>query len=204
MTKSLLPPFYLITDDNKLLEQVLPYGVKLVQLRIKNQDLNVIFQEILIAKQLCEKYKARLVINDYWQLAHKAGIKDVHLGQEDLINSDLSILAKANLNIGVSTHNLDELNIALNLPLHISYIALGPIYPTRLKKMNCPPQGLERISQWKKLIGHKALVAIGGLDPTKGRLCLEAGADSVAVVTDISLNADPGVRTQEWLQTTLR
>ena len=82
------------------------------------------------------------------------------------------------------------------------YIALGPIYPTILKAMPFAPQGLARIGEWKRRIGAIPLVAIGGLNIERGKLCLAAGADIVSVVTDITLNADPEARTREWIAAT--
>lgn len=194
--------FYLIVDNSNDLKELLPLGVKLVQLRIKTTNINFIKDEILKAKDICFKYNCQLIINDYWQQAIEAGIEHVHLGQEDIAKSDIKDLASANLKIGISTHTIEELNIALDLQnsLNINYIALGPIYPTRLKKMNFAPQGIKNITKWKKLIGNLPLVAIGGLTPERAKLCLEAGADSAAVVTDISLCMNPKKRTIEWIK----
>jgi len=83
-----------------------------------------------------------------------------------------------------------------------NYVALGPIYPTRLKKMAFAPQGLDRIGEWKRKIGAIPLVAIGGITLERARGALSAGADSAAVVTDITLNADPEQRTRDWAQAT--
>lgn len=196
--------FYLIVDNSNDLKELLPLGVKLVQLRIKTTDMSFIKKEILKAKDISFKYNCQLIINDYWQQAVEAGIEYVHLGQEDIAACDIEKLAQTNLKIGVSTHTIEELNIALNLRniLNINYIALGPIYPTKLKKMNFAPQGLENIAKWKWLIGNcnLPLVAIGGLTPERAKLCLEAGADSTAVVTDISMCMNPKKRTIEWIK----
>ncbi len=82
------------------------------------------------------------------------------------------------------------------------YVALGPIYFTRLKAMAFAPQGLERIGTWKRRVGAIPLVAIGGLNVERAKLCLAAGADIVSVVTDITLNADPEARAREWIAAT--
>ena len=84
------------------------------------------------------------------------------------------------------------------------YVALGPIYFTRLKAMAFAPQGLERIGTWKHRVGAIPLVAIGGLNVERAKLCLAAGADIVSVVTDITLNADPEARAREWIAATRR
>lgn len=198
---NILSKFYLIADNSQAIKELIPLGVKLVQLRIKSENLNFIKEEILIAKNICKIHNALLIINDYWQLAQECEVKNVHLGQEDLQATNIDKLAKANLQIGISTHDLNELNIALKLQnkLNIHYIALGPIYHTRLKQMNFAPQGLQKITQWKQLIGNLPLVAIGGLTPERAKLCIKAGADSTAVVTDISLNNNSKQRTIEWI-----
>ncbi len=71
-----------------------------------------------------------------------------------------------------------------------------------LKKMKWAPQGLDRVAEWKRLVGATPLFAIGGLTPERGRACLDAGADIVSVVTDITLNPDPEARTREWIAAT--
>ncbi len=106
------------------------------------------------------------------------------------------------MKLGLSTHDHAELETAL--AADPDYVALGPIYPTSLKKMKWAPQGLERISAWKDRVAPIPLVAIGGLSPDRLDGVFEAGADSAAVVTDISLNADPEARTQEWIEKTNR
>jgi thiamine-phosphate pyrophosphorylase len=82
------------------------------------------------------------------------------------------------------------------------YVALGPVFPTILKKMPWAPQGVPRVTAWKRAVGAVPLVAIGGLTPGRGRAVLDAGADSAAVVTDVLLNADPEARAAEWLAAT--
>ena len=84
------------------------------------------------------------------------------------------------------------------------YVALGPVYPTILKKMKWAPQGVAKIGRWKRQIGNLPLVAIGGLNPERLPGVFENGADSAAVVTDITLNEDPDARTREWLEATQR
>lgn len=194
----MLAKFYLIVDDVHWLEKLLPLGLKLVQLRIKNQPDDIVLNQILQAKKLCQQYQCQLVINDYWQLAIEAGCDYIHLGQEDLKTADLSKIKQANIKLGISTHTLTELSIALSCKP--DYIAIGPIYETTLKKMPYAPQGLERIHQWKQLIGSCPLVAIGGIKVENASSIFQAGANSIAVVTDVLYNADPAKRLRQWLQ----
>jgi thiamine-phosphate pyrophosphorylase len=195
-----LDPFYLIVDSSNWISRLVPLGVKLVQLRIKDKSDDVLREEIRASKVICEKYDCQLVINDHWQLAIDEGCNFVHLGQEDLVEADVGAIRKAGLHLGVSTHDGEELDTALSV--EPEYVALGPVYQTILKKMKWAPQGLEKIGKWKEQIGGLPLVAIGGLNPERLSGVFENGADSAAVVTDITLNADPEARAQEWLAAT--
>jgi thiamine-phosphate pyrophosphorylase len=112
----------------------------------------------------------------------------------------LPAIRRAGLKLGLSTHDEAELETAL--AAQPDYVALGPIYPTLLKKMPWAPQGLDKIGAWKRKIGDLPLVAIGGLTPERGVEALRAGADSAAVVTDITLNSDPEQRARQWVAAT--
>jgi thiamine-phosphate pyrophosphorylase len=198
----MLDPFYPIFDSAAWIARLLPHGVKLVQLRVKDRPKEELRREIAEAKALCDKAGAQLVVNDYWQEAIDLRCDYVHLGQEDLDIADLAAIRRAGIRLGVSTHAEDEL--ARALATQPDYIALGPIYPTILKAMKFAPQGLEKIGQWKKKIGAIPLVAIGGISLDRARGVLEAGADVASVVTDITLNADPERRTRDWVGVTRR
>jgi len=195
-----LDPFYLIVDDAGWLERLLPLGAKLVQLRIKDRPENEVRSQIRAARELSTKFGAQLVINDFWLLALEEGCDFVHLGQGDLDGADITALRARGVRLGVSTHDEAELDRALSLSP--DYVALGPVYPTLLKKMSFAPQGLERLGDWKRRIGDIPLVAIGGLTPERARLVLRAGADSACVVTDILRNAEPESRAREWVTAT--
>jgi thiamine-phosphate pyrophosphorylase len=195
-----LDRFYLIVDSAEWIARLLPCGVRLVQLRIKDKPDATIRAEIKKAKALCERHDALLVVNDYWQQAIDAGCDFIHLGQGDLDTADLAAIRRAGLRLGVSTHKEAELSRALETKP--DYIALGPIYPTILKAMAFAPQGLPRLAEWKKKIGDIPLVGIGGVTLERVRAVLEAGADSAAVVTDITRNADPEQRTRDWVKAT--
>jgi thiamine-phosphate pyrophosphorylase len=195
-----LDPFYLIVDDASWLGRLLPLGVKLVQLRIKEKREDVLRAQIGMARDLCAQVGAVLVVNDYWRIAIDKGCDFIHLGQEDLETADLAAIRRHGLRLGVSTHDEGELDRALAVAP--DYVALGPVFPTILKKMPWAPQGVPRVTAWKRAVGAVPLVAIGGLTPGRGRAVLDAGADSAAVVTDVLLNADPEARAAEWLAAT--
>ncbi|MCI4678696.1 thiamine phosphate synthase [Rhodoblastus acidophilus] len=195
-----LDPFYLIVDHVDWLRRLLPCGVKLAQLRVKNAAEDDLRAQIIAARDLCRYFGAQLIVNDYWRLALELGCDFVHLGQEDLIDADLAAIRRGGLKLGVSTH--DDAELAKALAARPDYVALGPIFPTLLKKMPWAPQGLEKIGRWKQKIGALPLVAIGGLTPERAVSALSAGAQSAAVVTDITLNPDPEARARQWVATT--
>ena len=128
-------------------------------------------------------------------------VVDMHGGtegaQEDLAEADVGAIRKAGMTLGISTHDEDELEAALSHDPH--YVALGPIYPTTLKAMRFGPQGLERIGEWKRRVGSIPLVAIGGITLELGPGVYAAGADSIAVVSDVTRHPDPDRRVRDWL-----
>jgi len=195
-----LARFYPIFDHTDWLERLLPEGIKLVQLRIKDTPEAEIRAQLRAAKVLCDEHGCQLIVNDHWQLAIDEGCDYVHLGQEDLDTADVAAIRAAGLRLGVSTHDESELDRALSLAP--DYVALGPIYPTILKKMRWAEQGEARLSEWRARIGALPLVAIGGMKPARAVGAFAAGADIVAAVTDITLNPDPAARVCEWLQIT--
>jgi thiamine-phosphate pyrophosphorylase len=195
-----LDPFYVIVDSAAWIARLLPCGVRLVQLRIKDQPDANVRAEIKEAKALCERHGAQLVVNDYWQQAIDTGCTFIHLGQGDLDTADLAAIRRAGVRFGVSTH--DEAELSRALETGPDYIALGPIYPTILKAMAFPPQGLPRLKEWKTKIGKLPLVGIGGITLERMAGVLEAGPDSAAVVTDITRNADPEQRARDWVKAT--
>ena len=192
--------FYPVVPSADWVARLVPAGARFVQLRIKDQPEPELRRQMREAKAVCERHGAQLVVNDYWRIAIDEKCPWVHLGQEDLVEADVDAIRRAGLHLGVSTHDHDELD--KGLAVDPDYVALGPIYPTLLKKMAFGPQGLARIGEWKKRVGNRPLVAIGGLTLERALLCLKAGADSAAVVGDIVNNADPIAQAKAWLAAT--
>jgi thiamine-phosphate pyrophosphorylase len=193
-----LPRFYPIFDSTGWLERMLPLGVEFVQLRIKDRPEAEVRSQVREALALARRHGATIVVNDYWRIAIDEGAQWIHLGQEDLAEADLAAIRRAGLRVGISTHDHEELERAL--AADADYVALGPVYPTILKKMKWHEQGLERVTEWKRRVGDRPLCAIGGMTPERALDALAAGADLVSVVTDITLNPDPEARVREWLE----
>lgn len=195
-----LDPFYPIWDEISWFERLLPLGVKLVQLRVKDRPEAELREIVRRAKALCETHGAQLIVNDHWRIAIDEGCDYVHLGQEDLDTADVAAIRRAGIRLGLSTHDHAELDRALGFDP--DYVALGPIYPTILKKMKWREQGLDKIKEWRRLVGARPLIAIGGFTVERAAGAFAAGADAVSVVTDITLNADPEARTRAWIEAT--
>ena len=189
--------FYPVVDSVAWVARLARLGVGTIQLRAKDLDdahALAIVKEALVA---IRGTRARLVVNDYWRAAIEAGAKDLHLGQEDLADADLKAIRAAGLTLGISTHDDEELATAL--AAKPDYVALGPIFPTTLKSMRFAPQGIPKIGEWKKRVGTIPLVAIGGIKFEQSAEIFAAGADSIAVVSDVTQNADPDARVRQWL-----
>ncbi len=197
-----LDPFYPIVDSAAWVARLVVVGARLIQLRVKERTQAEIRAQTRAALAFCRQSGAQLIVNDYWEIAIDEGADFIHLGQTDLDGADMRHIRGRGLRVGISTHDHAELDRALSFDP--DYVALGPIYPTILKAMAFAPQGLERIGEWKRLVGERSLVAIGGISLERAALCLAAGADSAAVVTDITLNVDPEGRAKAWLAATRR
>jgi thiamine-phosphate pyrophosphorylase len=194
---ALLDVFYPIVPDSAWARRLVPLGVRTLQLRYKGDDISEIRRQIAETRALCIAHGCCLIVNDHWRAAIDVGADFVHLGQEDLAEADVAKIKAAGMRLGISTHDHDELAIAL--AAEPDYIALGPIWETKLKAMKWAPQGLARITDWKQRIGALPLCAIGGITPERAPSVLSAGADSVAVITDFFTHADPESRVRQWL-----
>jgi thiamine-phosphate pyrophosphorylase len=192
--------FYPVVDTLDWVRRLTGLGVGTVQLRVKDLNDGEALQLVTDALEITRGTPTRLVVNDYWRAAIVAGAKHVHLGQEDLAKTDVHEIRKAGLTLGVSTHDDAELETAL--AADPDYVALGPIFFTTLKAMRFSPQGVPKIAEWKKRVGNIPLVAIGGIKLEQAAEIFAAGADSIAVVSDITQNPDPDARVKAWLDQT--
>ena len=189
--------FYPVVDSVAWVARLARLGIGTVQLRAKDLNDSQALQLVSDALEAIKGTSTKLVVNDYWRAAIVAGAQHLHLGQEDLADADLSEIRSAKLTLGISTHDDEELETALCAKP--DYIALGPIFPTTLKSMRFAPQGIPKISDWKTRIGPIPLVAIGGIKFEQSAAIFAAGADSIAVVSDVTQNADPDARVRQWL-----
>ena len=193
--------FYPVVDSLGWVKRLTALGVGTIQLRAKDLNDAEALQIVSDALEITKGTSTKLVVNDYWRAAIVAGAEHLHLGQEDLADADLNEIRKANLTLGVSTHDDAELETALKA--RPDYVALGPIFFTTLKSMRFEPQGIPKIAEWKKRIGSIPLVAIGGIKLEHADEIFAAGADSIAVVSDVTQNPDPDARVKAWLDLTV-
>jgi thiamine-phosphate pyrophosphorylase len=163
---------------------VVQLGVPTVQLRFKSDDSRAISQQIVQSVKAVAGTQSLLFINDHWQQAMDAGAYGVHLGQEDMQDAPLQALRLAGLRLGLSSHGYSEMLAAY--AWRPSYMALGAVFPTTLKKMQTAPQGLGRLTQYVRLMQHTPLVAIGGIDLHSLPAVMQSGVGSAAVVRAIT------------------
>ena len=184
--------FYPVVPDAAWVRRLLGWGVRTIQLRIKaaDHDAEEIAWEVRTAIEAGREVPgAQVFINDHWQLALQHGAYGVHLGQEDLDTADIAALRDAGLRLGLSTHTPAEL--ARAKAVKPSYLAIGPIYPTTLKVMPYEPVGLERLKAWAQDAAPYPVVAIGGISLALVPGVMASGVDGVAVVSAVTLAADP-------------
>ncbi|MGC1441182.1 MAG: thiamine phosphate synthase [Burkholderiaceae bacterium] len=196
-----IDPFYPILPDANWIARLVPLGIRIVQLRIKNLSEEQTKAQILASKAVCDRHGCHLIVNDFWRLARDSGSAGVHLGQEDLSEADLDAIKAAGLMLGISTHDKIELDKAL--AANPDYVALGPVFGTHSKVIDWAAQGLENVARWREQVpADLPLIAIGGITVERATEVLHAGASSIAVIGDILNAADPESQTRRWLSQT--
>lgn len=192
---------YAVLPDAAWVARLARAGVPTLQLRFKSQDAEAVRHEIAAAVAAVQGTGAHLYINDHWQQAIAAGAYGVHLGQEDLdalSPAELQALRSSGLRLGVSTHGYAEMQRADRIAP--SYIAMGAVFPTTLKKMATAPQGLARLDAYARLLRGYPLVAIGGIDLDRLPDVLATGVGSVAVVRALVAAEDPEGQAAQWMR----
>jgi hydroxymethylpyrimidine kinase / phosphomethylpyrimidine kinase / thiamine-phosphate diphosphorylase len=180
---------YPIVDRALWLARLLPLGVKVIQLRVKDLSGDELKTEILQCVKIANEYDCQLYINDYWQLAIECGAYGVHLGQEDIDDADLSAIANAGLRLGLSSHCFYE--VARAKTIKPSYIAFGPVYATQTKDMPWVPQGETGLPYWRAQLVDFPLVAIGGIHGERFEKVKAQGVDSIAMISAITEAENP-------------
>ena len=174
---------YVVLPDAAWVGRMARAGVPTVQLRFKSEDSDAIEREVQAAVEAVQGTEALLFINDHWQAALRAGAYGVHLGQEDLQAlplADVQRLRESGIRLGLSTHGYAEM---LRADRHSpSYLALGAVFPTTLKRMATAAQGTARLAHYARLMADYPLVAIGGIAEERLSAVMATGVGSAAVV----------------------
>ena len=165
------------------LEALYQAGITTAQLRVKDMQDEILEVEIVDAIRISEAYNARLFVNDFWELAIKHKAYGIHLGQEDILEADISAICDAGIRLGISTHTTDEIQIALDI--EPSYVAIGPIFETNSKKMVYKPVGIEDLKRWSSNVDYP-IVAIGGINlDTIEQVVQTKAANGVAMIAGV-------------------
>jgi thiamine-phosphate pyrophosphorylase len=157
-------------------------GARLVQLRVKGLADRPWLAMARAARAAAGASGALLVVNDRADIARVVGADGLHVGQDDLAGADARGIVGPGVLLGVSTHDLDQLAAAARGP--VDYVAIGPVFPTRTKANPDPVVGLEMVRR-ARAATSRPLVAIGGITRANARDVVEAGADGVAVISDL-------------------
>jgi thiamine-phosphate pyrophosphorylase len=180
---------YAVLPSAQWVKRMAAIGVPTLQLRFKSNDNVAIRREVRAAIDAVKGTPSLLFINDFWQVAIEEGAYGVHLGQEDMEIAPIETLRQSGLRLGLSTHGYAEM---MRAQAHSpSYLALGAVFPTTLKRMQTAPQGLARLNAYATLTKEQSLVAIGGIDVEKVPLVLQSGVGSIAMVRAIIAADNP-------------
>ena len=180
---------YVVLPNSQWVARMAQAGIPAVQLRFKSDDKAAVAKEVAASVAATQGTNTLLFINDHWEEAIAVGAYGVHLGQEDMQEAPLDKIRSAGLRLGLSTHGYKEMLLAdSHSP---SYIALGAVFPTTLKRMVTEPQGLGRLERYAQLMQNYPLVAIGGIDLERLPAVVKTGVGSVAVVRAITESESP-------------
>jgi thiamine-phosphate pyrophosphorylase len=184
------PAIYPITDTlisglshAEQVTRMIAGGARVIQLREKRKSAREFFEDANIAVNIGRSNDVIILINDRVDIAIAANAHGVHIGQSDLSPVHARRLLGNNRIIGYSTHTVEQAVAAVALP--VDYIAIGPVFSTNTKENPEAAVGTEGVSRVRKAIGIKPLVAIGGISFAVANSVLEAGADSVALISDL-------------------
>ena len=196
------PPLYAILDvaavnsEARIPEALAENGVALIQVRDKHASPRTVFEASKGLVARLSPKGVRVIVNDRPDIAAIIGAGGVHVGQDDLPVEAVRACCGGGLWVGVSTHNLEQFQLAMTTSA--DYIAVGPIFATVTKENPDPVVGLDLIRAARRLT-RKPLVAIGGITVQSAEAVYRAGADSIAVVSDLLSAPKPALRAAEYI-----
>jgi thiamine-phosphate pyrophosphorylase len=193
---AIIDPTLLNVSELALAEVLAGSGVELIQYRNKTGSTRQIFDASLQLSKLLGAHGVRFIVNDRPDVALLAGAGGVHVGQDDPGVQEARAVCGRDRWVGVSTHTLEQVSAADRTSA--DYIAFGPVFPTATKQNPDTVVGTELLAQARKLTA-KPLVAIGGITLQRAAQVYRAGADSLAVISDLIRAENPGTRAREYL-----
>jgi thiamine-phosphate pyrophosphorylase len=204
LKRLVLPRLYVILDaglltvpETECAQKLAAVGVRLLQYRNKRASARELFESSKRLSSLLIPQGVTFVVNDRADVAAAAEASGVHVGQEDLRAEAARSVVGAGKLLGVSTHNLEQFEDAA--ATSADYVAVGPVFSTTTKANTDPVVGIELIRRVRRLT-DKPIVAIGGITLERAAEVIQAGADSVAVVSDILRAPDPGRRARQYIE----
>lgn len=199
----LIPRLYVILDAGlvrgpaeEIARQLMDTGVRLLQYRAKNVPARETLETAQLLATIARQRGAAFLVNDRPDLAYLAGADGVHVGQDDLSVEQARAIVGPDRWVGVSTHNRQQFEQAV--ATSADYVAIGPIFPTTSKANPDPVVGTELLRKLRPLT-RKPIVAIGGIRLERAAEVIEAGADSVAVISDILAASDPARQARQFI-----
>lgn len=187
-----LPRFYPILDAGLLLraglsiegfaQELRDAGIRFLQYRDKDAPDDLLLQRAALLRRIFPPSDSCLILNDRVALVNSSRYEGVHVGQEDISPSDARAIVGPGVLIGVSTHSEQQLLAAADGPA--DYVAIGPVFATLSKQVPDPVVGIEGVRA-ARAITAKPVVAIGGISRANCAAVIEAGADSVGVISDL-------------------
>jgi thiamine-phosphate pyrophosphorylase len=181
-----------------LARAILDGGARFLQLRAKQRPSGPFLELCDAVVALGASYQATVIVNDRVDLAKLSGAGGVHVGQEDLAPSAARELLGPGAIVGFSTHSIEQVEAALREP--VSYVAVGPVFGTATKDTGYAAVGLELVAAAVRMAGEKPIVAIGGVTLDNAWAVIDAGASSVAVISDLLTDGDPAGRVAAFLR----
>jgi thiamine-phosphate pyrophosphorylase len=185
-----LPKIYPITDVRlaklshvEQVEKLVEGGAEIIQLREKYASPREFYESAKNALDVARRHNVKIIINDRVDIAQALGADGVHLGQDDLPPEYVRKILGEKAVIGFSTHNIEQAILAIKLP--VNYLAIGPVFATKTKENPDDVVGIEGVEKVREAIGDFPLIAIGGINSENFRDALNAGADSVAIISDL-------------------
>lgn len=173
-------------------------GATLIQLRAKHAASHAFLADAESVVASASAYGARIIINDRADIASMSGAAGVHVGQDDLSPTDVRAVVGAQADLGLSTHTAAQLVEALHEP--VTYLAVGPVFGTATKDTGYEAIGLRQVEQAATIVaGRVPIAAIGGITLDRAAAVIDAGATTVAVISDLLIGGDPASRVRAFL-----